>query len=134
MKTDPNPQISQDPMLEEDLNELRSKSFHRTMQAARSRRLRRQAVVLGMPLLLLVGVMMFQERNGGGRQSATNLVLHSQSANSVMAVPKVTREEPEFKIPRLTDSEFEKIMKGYPMAIIRNGDETRYVPLTNGEW
>ena len=56
------------------------------------------------------------------------------SISSVMAVPKAAREEPEFKIPRLTDSEFEKIMKGYPMAIIRNGNETRYVPLTNGEW
>jgi len=75
----------------------------------------------------------FHERNGGGRQSAPNLVLHSQSTGSVMAAPKATIEEPEFKIPRLTDTEFEKIMKGYPMAIIRNGDETRYVPL-NGEW
>ena len=134
MKTDPNHQLSQDPMLEEDLNELRSTSFHRTMQAARSRRLRRQVLVWGMPVLLVLVTLMFQERNGGGGQSATNLVLHSQSTGSVMAVPKAAREEPEFKIPRLTDSEFEKIMKGYPMAIIRNGDETRYVPLTNDEW
>jgi hypothetical protein len=40
-----------------------------------------------------------------------------------------SRQEFEFKIPRLTDSECEELMKGYPMAIIRDGDETRYVPL-----
>ena len=131
MKTDPNHPLSQDPVLEDDLNELRSQSFRRTMQAARSRRLRRQAVAFGAPLILVLGVLMFHGRERMGKQSNTNLVMHSQS--SATAVAKTTmqssRQESEFKIPRLTDSEFEELMKGYPMAIIRDGDETRYVPL-----
>jgi hypothetical protein len=74
---------------------------------------------------------MFHGRERMGKQSNTNLVMHSQSSATTVAKTTMqsSRQESEFKIPRLTDSEFEELMKGYPMAIIRDGDETRYVPL-----
>lgn len=131
MKTEPNHQQPIDSILEDELKASRSASFQRTLRAAQLRRRTRQAMVYGAPLLLMLAIFIFQEGKGMVKKSTTNIVMHSQSKGSLMGKtkPNASTQASSFNIPRLTDAEFEKIMKGYPMAIIRKGNETHYVPL-----
>lgn len=121
-------------LLDEEMQGFRAASFQKTIRAARGRRRRRQRTVWGIPFLLLFGMVAFQNWNMSQVRVTRNVVIHPTTVTPVMGAVSTSTEKTEakFKIPTLTDDEFNELMKGYPLAIIRKNGETHYVPL-NGE-
>ena len=131
MQTDPHKPDPLDAWLEEDMRDIRTHSFQQTMRVARTRRHCRQIMMWTIPLLLMLAVAVSLDRQDGSKTSATNLVMHSQPPSRQFATPSAStlKQKAPSNIPTLSDAEFEKIMKGYPLAIIRKGGQTLYVPL-----
>lgn len=120
-----------DAALEEGMRDLQADSFRKTIRAARIRRRRRQVALWGMPLLFFFVLGAFQKWDPAEVHVPNRIVRHPTSVGPVMgSVPPATeKKETKLNIPTLTDDEFNELMKGYPLAIIRKNGETHYIPL-----
>lgn len=114
-------------LLEDDLGLLRDRSFNKALQVSRFRRLRRQALKTLPILLLLLGWIVYDVEwlpQAWHEQSVSNASVGNRSHASLATSPE---RAPKIRI--LTDSEFEEMIQGYPLAIIHQDGQNHYLPL-----
>ena len=114
-------------LLSDDLHSLKNLSFKKSLRVAKHRRIKRHALACAPLVLLITGWLAVQVTQISKRapEKVISNVMHG--VKSPVAIEKTSELAPKIQI--LTDSEFEEMIQGYPMAIIHRDGQTLYLPL-----
>ena len=121
-----------DRLIEEELADQKLVSLKRTLAAARGRRRKGQRTALAVPFVLLVSWVAYTWLPTSVSDDSQEVVsIKASSHQPDLSPANVDTPVPESSTPIqiLSDAEFDEMMKGYPLAIIKINGETRYIPL-----
>jgi hypothetical protein len=121
-----------DRLIEEELAGQKLVSLKRTLAAARGRRRKGQLTALAVPFVLLASwaaLTWIPTSVSHDSQEVVSIKTNSPQPDLSPVNVKTPAPESSTPIQILSDAEFDEMMKGYPLAIIRINGKTRYIPL-----